>query len=63
MGVLEGPQIGMSHEAYQDPNALGGMLFEAAVAANANFSSGSSSDSQSDHEVSTPKNKKRKRDE
>jgi len=63
MGVLEGPQIGMSHDQYQDPNALGGILFEAAVAANANFSSGSSSGSQSDLDVSTPKNKKRKREE
>jgi hypothetical protein len=65
MGVLEGPPMGMgAHEQYQDPNALGGVLFEAALAANAGFSSGSSSGSSSDREISPDrKNKKRKREE
>jgi C2H2 transcription facotor len=65
MGVLEGPPMGMvAHEQYQDPNALGDVLFEAALAANAGFSSGSSSGSSSEREMSPErKNKKRKREE
>jgi hypothetical protein len=64
MGVLEGPPMGMGGPQYQDPNALGDVLFEAALAANAGFSSGSSSSSSSEREMSPErKNKKRKRDE
>jgi len=71
MGVLDESHMGMppSHMQYStgpDPSAMGAILFDAALAANANItSSSSSSSSMSDRDTMSDRksNKKRKREE
>jgi 5-methylcytosine-specific restriction endonuclease McrA len=70
MGVLDESHMGMPmhHQQYQgpDPSAMGAILFDAALAANANItSSSSSSSSMSDRDSMSDRksNKKRKREE